>query len=170
VSEGISIGQEEEFVDAYARALDRQHRDTHVVSLVRDSISIFRGIHPGESILSHAHSTEWIAPWCTAQKAGRRVVRLRLQAVGRWLRWLFEERHIDDNVLGYVPATVALAAGSPMLVLRCNLQRSIETYLGERRLRRADSLKSYRYYPRDFNVFVNRSQPGDGARGRRRRR
>lgn len=123
-------------------------------SRIHRSCQVFREDHPGDSILNHTHTTEWIPAW-TARLIGlKRATRLgMLQTVFTWWKWLFGQRVIDDNVLDYLSCRKLVDGSELPLVLRCNLQRHVaehlQAYSGETR-------HPHLVWLRHFNVFVNR--------------
>jgi integrase/recombinase XerD len=119
----------------------------------------FRQIHPGETVLAHAHTTEWLRPWLARIGSQLRpVVRTaRIGALGRWWTWLFQQGVLDDNVLAcFFPYSRAIEEKEP-LILWQNLQRPIADYLEERGPRQPDTRRKRRRLLGNFNVFLHRS-------------
>lgn len=128
----------------------------HARSCIRCSCLAFREAFPGDSILNHTHSTDWVRPWNARQARCSFGMRLnRLVALGGWWQWLFKRHVIDDNVFKFVSCVQLAQDMGPRLTLRCNLQRYITEYLESRsdlssRSRGGDSSWLMR-----FNVFIN---------------
>ncbi len=139
--------------EAFIRARPVQSVDQQR-SRIHRSCQVFREDHPGDSILNHTHTAEWIPAWTirlSKLTPGTRIG--MLQTVFAWWKWLFGQRIIDDNVLDYLSCRKLAVGSERPLVLRCNLQRHIAEHLqafsGETRHHHLVSL-------RHFNVFVNR--------------
>ncbi len=126
-------------------------------SHIRRSCLTFRDLFPGDSILHHTHSTEWVKPW-VARLAARSVATRTnyLWALYEWWAWLFERRVIDDNVLEFVACEKLAVDAVPPLVLRCNLQRQIVGHLDGLARVSTRSRESYAVWLKRFNVFLNR--------------
>lgn len=125
---------------------------------IRRTCDDFRRMQLGESVLVKAHTTEWILLWRESFGAQvKPVVRIsRMEALGRWWAWLFQQSFLDDNVLAcFYPCSHVLREKNP-LVLRRNLQRPIASYLEERGPRQPETRRKVLRLLLNFNVFLHR--------------
>jgi len=153
----FDLASETRLITAYVGTLSLG-RAPSVLSQLRCSCRAFRTIHPEQSLLDQAHSTEWVPAWRDAQldRCSSKSLALRLQAVRRWLSWAFERGELDDNALAYASPLRLIDGTEAPLVLRHNLQRGIAIYLAERAPRLEETRLHYRVHLDAFNVFVNR--------------
>ena len=132
---------------------------------IRRTCEDFRQLQLGESVLANAHTTEWILPWLESIGSQLKpVVRIsRIEALGRWWAWLFQQSLLDDNVLAcFYPCSQALQ--EKPLVLWQNLQRPIACYLEERGPRQAETRRKVLRLLANFNVFLHRSEAESDGR------
>jgi integrase/recombinase XerD len=149
---------EQDLRKAFIRALDGTRASANQVrSCIRCACLAFREEFPGDSLLNHTHSTEWVRPWNARQARCSFGMRLnRLQALGGWWQWLFECRVIDDNVFKFVSCVQLARDTAPLLILRCNLHRYIAAYLQSRSDLSIRSRQSDGSWLMRFNLFINR--------------
>jgi integrase/recombinase XerD len=126
-------------------------------SNIRRACEGYREAFPGDSILNHTHSTEWVSAWRKQFEYLSPSTRIDLMwALFAWWKWLFEERIIDDNILDLVPCERIAVEDLPTLILGCNLQRLIADHIAQLDGVSARSRESYRVWLKRFNVFINR--------------
>jgi len=123
---------------------------------IRRACCAFRAVFPGESILNHSHSTQWLSAWKTEFRglAPATIHRL-LCSLYAWWKWLFRHGEIDDNVFEFVACERLAVEEMPPLVLRSNLQRHIAEHLASIPSVSDHTRESYAVWLKDFNVFVN---------------
>ena len=113
---------------------------------IRRACRAFVAVVPGESILNHTHSTQWISAWRTELRGlAARTIKGLLCSLYAWWKWLFRQGEIDDNVLDFVACERLVAEDVPPLVLRSNLQRHIAEHLGGMRSVSDHTRESTRY-------------------------
>lgn len=136
----------------------------NVRSVIRRSCLAFREVFPGDSILNHTHSTQWVLLWNARQPSRAYATRLnQLMMLGQWWQWLFKSHVIDNNVLEFVSCRQLARDLGPRLTLHCNLQRHIAEYLESRSDLRVRSREYCWFWLKRFNIFVNRVQPIEGS-------
>lgn len=141
----------ESFVTTLPVALVRRRR----VSIQR-ACGAFGAVVPGESILNHSHSTQWVSAWKTELRGfAPETIKGILCSLYAWWKWLFRQGEIDDNVLDFVACERLAAEDVPPLVLRTNLQRQIAEHLASMPSVSDHTRESYAVWLKDFNVFVN---------------
>lgn len=146
----------EEFVQA------RGIRNIHGLrSNIRRSCLAFCEANPGDSILNHTHTTEWVGSWnakLTKYAVATRIS--RLWSLHEWWTWLFEKHVIDVNILEFVACEKLAVDAVPVLTMHCNLQRHADEFLAAMHRVSAHSRQCYAVWLKRFIIFINRlSEP-----------
>ena len=148
---------EAHLLQLYRDAIDRRTADWQMGPLRRTCGEFHSIVRPGESILAHAHSTRWVRDWIAATHLQPSTRKARMVSLLAWWSWLFDLGVLDGNVLAcFTSVSEALETSETPLVLTCNLQRPIATFLKERGPGPALSSKHIRRALRQFNTFLNR--------------
>lgn len=152
----FNVGRELQLLTTYG-SMFPVDRASFISSHLRCACRAFRLVRSDDTLLNHAHTTEWVIPWRNVQKGiSPAVLAIRLQLVRRWLSWAFDIGELDDNALAYASAKRLVSGKESGIELRCNLQRAIATLLLERGPRRESQRREHSCYLNGFNVFVNR--------------
>ncbi len=154
----FDLADEERLLEDYDSTLvARQVRLAPLkVSQIYKACAAFREVHADSAVLSHVHTSNWVARWRDVQlvSLSKAMVCWRLQLLSGWFRWLFDAEYVDANAFVFSAARLIAGKDKPV-TLRRSLQRAIATFMLERGPRQRRSQEQYRARLEDFNAFLN---------------
>jgi hypothetical protein len=117
-----SAVDEEKLIDAYCREVKPSFSPIvrrHLHYLCRT----FRKLHPGDSLLHHTRTTQWVHGWQRQHEQTLGTQAQQLGSLGRWWSWLLKRQVVNENVLDFVCLTSLVHGKEPVLTLPTGLHR-----------------------------------------------